>query len=466
MRSLIRQIAEEIAAAGGRAYYAGGCVRDSLLGHPSLDLDVEVHGLPLAELEALLRRHGRVQAVGRAFGVLKFIAREGEADIGLPRRESRSGRGHRGFTVDLDPSITLKEACARRDFTINAMLQDVLTDEVHDFFGGREDLAAGLLRHTGDAFADDPLRAYRLMQFGARFALRVQPETLALCRTMDLGALAPERVYAEFEKLLLLAERPGVGLELAREAGILSFHPELAALIDCPQDPQWHPEGDVWTHTLMVVDEAARLRSGERKRDLALMFGALCHDFGKPPTTHRKRGRIVSPGHAEAGIEPTRRFLERLAVTGDLLEAVEGFVRYHLRPAEFYRVRDEIGDASIRRLALEINIAELVRLARADHLGRTTEDALARQFPAGEWLLAKAEALAVEERAPSPLLQGRHLLERGWQPGPAMGAALARAFEAQLDGAFTTLPEALTWLENNADPQRPVRRKPSRGGRS
>ncbi|MEZ4397866.1 MAG: HD domain-containing protein [Candidatus Krumholzibacteriia bacterium] len=466
MRSLIRQIAEEIAAAGGRAYYAGGCVRDSLLGHPSLDLDVEVHGLPLAELEALLRRHGRVQAVGRAFGVLKFIAREGEADIGLPRRESRSGRGHRGFTVDLDPSITLKEACARRDFTINAMLQDVLTDEVHDFFGGREDLAAGLLRHTGDAFADDPLRAYRLMQFGARFALRVQPETLALCRTMDLGALAPERVYAEFEKLLLLAERPGVGLELAREAGILAFHPELAALIDCPQDPQWHPEGDVWTHTLMVVDEAARLRSGERKRDLALMFGALCHDFGKPPTTHRKRGRIVSPGHAEAGIEPTRRFLERLAVTGDLLEAVEGFVRYHLRPAEFYRVRDEIGDASIRRLALEINIAELVRLARADHLGRTTEDALARQFPAGEWLLAKAEALAVEERAPSPLLQGRHLLERGWQPGPAMGAALARAFEAQLDGAFTTLPEALTWLENNADPQRPVRRKPSRGGRS
>lgn len=447
MRSLIHDIAEEIAARGGRAYYAGGCVRDALLGLDSLDLDVEVHGLPLAGLEDLLRRRGRVQAVGRAFGVLKFRARQGEADFGLPRRESLTGRGHRGFSVDLDPSITPQEACARRDFTVNAMLQDVLSGEILDFFGGRADLAARCLRHTGPAFSEDPLRAYRLMQLGARFALEPAAETLALCRTMDLGALAPERVYAEFEKLLLLAKAPGRGLAIAREAGILAFHPELEALVDCPQDPEWHPEGDVWTHTLLVVDAAARLRTGDRRTDLALMLGALCHDFGKPPTTHRKQGRIVSPGHAEAGEEPTLRFLGRLTQDLELTQAVLRHVRYHLRPAEYFRVRAEIGDAAIRRLATEVNIADLVRMARADHLGRTTPDALAGEFPAGDWLLAKAAALAVEDRAPAPILMGRHLLERGWQPGPALGRLLEAAYEAQLDGAFSDLPGALAWLE-------------------
>ncbi len=447
MRTLIRKIAEEIAAVGGRAYFAGGCVRDALLGRPSLDLDVEVHGLALADLEALLARHGRVQAVGRAFGVLKFRCRRGEADFGLPRRESLTGRGHRGFTVDLDPSITPREACARRDFTVNAMLEDVLTGELLDYFGGRADLAAGRLRHTSPAFSEDPLRVYRLMQLGARFALEPTAETLALCRTMDLGALAPERVFAEFEKLLLLAEQPSRGLAIASAAGILEFQPELAAMIGCPQDPDWHPEGDVWTHTLLVLDAAAALRTGDRRTDLALMLGALCHDLGKPPTTHRKQGRIVSPGHAEAGEAPTARFMGRLTQDVDLIDAVQRHVRFHLRPAEFYRVREQIGDASIRRLATEVSIVDLVRLARADHLGRTTPDALAQAFPAGDWLLAKAAALAVEAGAPAPLLMGRHLLERGWQPGPALGEALAAAFEAQLDGAFADLEGALTWLE-------------------
>ncbi|MBM4118342.1 HD domain-containing protein [bacterium] len=462
MRSLIRTLAEEIAAGGGRAYYVGGCVRDRLLGLPSLDLDIEVYGLPLAALEALLARHGRVQAVGRTFGILKFRARRGgEADFGLPRRESLSGRGHRGFTVDLDPSITPREACARRDFTVNAMLEDVLTGEVHDFFGGRADLAARRLRHTSPAFSEDPLRVYRLMQLGARYALDPAPETLALCREMDLGALAPERVYAEFEKLLLLAAAPSRGLAVARAAGVLAFHPELAAMIGCPQDPDWHPEGDVWTHTLLVVDAAARLRTGDRRLDLALMFGALCHDLGKPLTTHRKQGRILSPGHTEAGEEPARRFLGRLTQDGELIEAVLRFVRLHLRPAEFYRVREEIGDGAIRRLATEVNIVELVLLARADHLGRTTADALAGEFPAGDWLLAKAAELAVEREAPAPLLMGRHLLEAGWQPGPAVGEAVNAAYEAQLEEAFVDLHGALVWLERWLA-ERPSRRSPWR----
>jgi tRNA nucleotidyltransferase (CCA-adding enzyme) len=446
-----KKIAVEIADAGGRAYYVGGRVRDHLRGIPCLDRDIEVYGLPLSRLQKLLRAHGRVEAVGRAFGVLKFFAAAGEADFSLPRRESLTGSGHRGFTVDLDPSITPAEACARRDFTVNAMLMDLLTEEISDFHGGRRDLDAGLLRHVGPAFAEDPLRVYRMVQLGGRLDLRPHTSTLELARGMDLDDLAPERIFAEFAKLFLLAERPSLGMEIALQAGVLEYHPELKAMVDCPQDPEWHPEGDVWTHTLMVLDAAAGLRVGDRQEDLALMFGALCHDLGKPATTGEKEGRIVSPGHAEAGIDPATRFMTSISADRRLLEQVLEFVRYHLRPAEFHRVRDQIGNASIRRLALKTNIQDLVRLARADHLGRTNPDALAGKFPAGDWLLAKAEALAVRREAPHPLLQGRDLLKRGWTPGPTMGRALEKAFQAQLDGAFTELPDALDWLDANIE---------------
>lgn len=450
MQTLIRRIAEEVAAAGGRAYHVGGTVRDALLGRDRADgpdYDVEVYGLPLADLEALLRRHGRTEAVGRSFGILKFAAAGGEIDFSLPRRESKTGRGHRGFLVDLDPGIEPAEACARRDFTVNAMMMDVLTGEVLDFHGGREDLAARVLRHTSPAFDEDPLRVYRLMQLAGRLEFDAAPETLALCRDIDLGPLAPERVFAEFEKLLLGARRPGLGLAVAREAGVLEYHPELKAMVGCPQDPEWHPEGDVWEHTLMVVDRAAAMRNGDRRHDLALMFTALCHDLGKPATTRRRQGRIVSPNHSEEGLAPTRRFLERLTRDRDLIERVVELVRLHLRPAEYYRSRHRIRNGTVRRLALETNIAELVEVARADHLGRTTPDALAGEFPAGEWLLERAAELSVEKEPPRPVLMGRHLLERGWQPGPALGEILEAAYAAQLEGAFDDLDGALDWLE-------------------
>jgi len=449
MLSLIRKIAEEIRDQGGSAWYAGGYVRDRLMGRASLDLDLEVHALPLADLERILHRYGRVSAVGRSFGILKLHAPEGDADFSLPRRENREGRGHRGFVVDLDPGIGFEEACARRDFTIGAMLENVLTGELLDFFGGREDLKARLLRHVGPAFEEDPLRAYRLMQQAARFEFSVAPETLALCRRMDLSELAPERVFEEWAKLLLMAERPSWGLSVAREAGILTRHPELLALVGCPQDAQWHPEGDVWTHTLLALDQAVRLRSGDRLEDLVLTFGLLCHDMGKPATTFEKDGRIVSPGHCEEGVAPAETFMRALTRDAELIEGVLSCVRFHLRPAELYRVRDKVGDGAIRRLALQVNIEDLVNWARADHLGRTTEDALAGDFPAGDWLLERAGELEVREAGPAPVLLGRHLLEGGWEPGPGMGKILKRAYEAQLDGDFHDLEGARRWLEEH-----------------
>jgi tRNA nucleotidyltransferase (CCA-adding enzyme) len=448
MQTQVHTISKEITAKGGSAWYAGGCVRDRILGRDPADLDIEIHALPLPDLEKILRKHGRVSAVGRSFGILKFHSEEGDVDFSLPRRENREGRGHRGFVVDLDPSIGFEEACARRDFTANAMLENVLTGERLDFFGGQADIEARVLRHVGEAFEEDPLRAYRLMQQSARFEMAAAPETLALCRRMDLSELAPERIFAEWTRLMLEAERPSIGLEIARKAGILAFHPELFVLIGCLQDPGWHPEGDVWTHTLLVVDEAAKLRKGDRPDDLILMFGALCHDFGKPETTVEKNGRIVSPGHAEAGVAPARRFMECMTRDSALLEGVDQVVRYHLRPAELYRVRDEVGHGAIRRLALQVKIEDLVRWAQADHFGRGSEDALARQFPAGDWLLERAENLEVRNEAPKPILLGRHLLERGWRASPKMGKRLKQAYEAQLDGKFEDLDGALRWLED------------------
>lgn len=448
MEKLIRKIAEQIDAEGGRAFFVGGYVRDHLRGSKAADLDIEVYGLKLAALESLLKNHGKVHAIGRSFGILQLVSPSGVAEFSLPRRDSKAGSGHRGFMVELDPTLSKEVACARRDFTVNAMLMDVLSGEIHDFYGGRADLEKGLLRHTGPAFSEDPLRVYRLMQFAGRFEMSVAPETLELCRQMDLADLSAERVFTEFAKLLLEADRPGIGLEVGRKAGLLRYHPELEAMVGCPQNPEWHPEGDVWTHTMMTVDQAARLRRGDRRLDLAQMFGALCHDMGKPATTVEIDGRIVSPGHCEAGVEPARSFMRRLTSDGDLIDSVEQLVLYHLRPAEFYRVRDEIRPSSIRRLALKTQIDELVLLARADHFGRTTADAIAEDFPAGNWLLERAEDLKIASSAPKPILMGRHLMDRGWQPGPDMGSVLKNAFDAQLEGAFEDLDGALLWLDN------------------
>jgi tRNA nucleotidyltransferase (CCA-adding enzyme) len=443
------RIAESIAELGGRAWFAGGCVRDLLLGRDPLDFDIEVYGLSLDELETCLEKFGEVHAVGRSFGVLKFRSAEGvEVDFSLPRRENREGRGHRGFVVDLDPGISQEEACSRRDFTINAMLRDVLSGEIRDYFGGQDDLKAGILRHVGPAFEEDPLRVYRLMQFAARFDMEAVPETLELCRRMDLSELAPERVFEEFAKLMLLSKRPSRGWRVAEEAGILDYHPELLALVGCPQDPHWHPEGDVWVHTLMTVDAAVESRNGERFHDLALMFGALCHDLGKPSTTFpREDGRIVSPGHCESGAPLARQFMERICNSKELIESVERFTLLHLRPMQLYQARKKVGPGAIRRLALLVNIKELLEIARADHYGRSTKDALELDFPAGKWLLDIAEDLKVQEQAAEPLLLGRHLLEQGFTPGLEMGKVLKEAYEAQIEGDFEDLEGALQWLK-------------------
>ncbi len=439
-------IARAVREAGGRALVVGGWVRDRALGLPSKDIDLEVFGIPAHALRALLEQFGRVDAVGESFTVYKV----GGIDVSLPRRESKTGRGHKGFTVEGDPALSFADAARRRDFTINAMSWDPLTGETIDPCHGAADLAAGVLRAVDPrTFADDSLRALRAVQFAARFNLTLDPGTFALCASLPLDDLPAERVWGEMEKLLLGAARPSLGLALAFDLGIVTrLWPELHALAGCEQEPEWHPEGDVWIHTLMVTDQARQRLAGlDHPRAVAIMLGALCHDMGKPSTTKFEDGRIRSRGHEEAGVAPAAQFLDRLNIHSlagyDVRRTVLGIVAHHLKPTMFFKAPTPVGDGAFRRLAQKVDLELLARLAEADCHGRTgTFDCSGIA-----WFLERARALGVEHQPPAPFLLGRDVLARGIRPGPEVGRILAALYEQQLDGTITSREEALAALE-------------------
>ena len=437
-----RAIAAAVAEAGGRAWVVGGFVRDRLLGLDPKDLDLEVFGIAAADLPALLVRFGRVEPVGQSFPVYKVSG----VDVALPRRESKTGRGHRGFTVEGDPSMSFAEAARRRDFTVNAIGLDPLTGEHVDPFGGRADLEARRLRVVDPArFGDDSLRVLRAVQFAGRFALQVDAGTRALLAGIPLDDLPAERIWGEIEKLLLRAATPSTGLALALDLQVIArLFPELLALVGCPQEPEWPPEGDVWVHTLMVVDQArTRIDDLPRAGQIAMMLGAVCHDLGKPSTTAVIDGRIRSLGHEEAGVAPATALLDRLnihAIDGvDVRREVLAMTAHHLKPGAWFKVRDQVGDGAFRRLALKANMEWLARLAKSDCLGRTGPF----DCSAMDWFLDRARRLGVEHQPPRPLLLGRHLIDLGVAPGPAMGALLKQVYERQLDGEVTTVEEAV-----------------------
>ena len=444
--SLAKAIASRARAAGGRAVLVGGCVRDGLLGHESKDTDLEVFGLDLRTLTHLLESFGHVNAVGRSFGVLKV----GELDVSVPRRDSKTGAGHKGFLVEPDPSMTFAEAARRRDFTMNAIGLDPLTGEILDPYDGRGDLSRKLLRRVDPAtFLEDPLRFLRAAQFLARFDLVPEPGLVDAARDQraTLGELPPERVYEEWVKLLTKGVLPSRGLTFLHDTGIDALlFPEVFALAGCPQDPEWHPEGDVFVHTLMALDVAATFRTGDRDDDLTLMFGVLCHDLGKPPTTAFEEGRWRSKAHEVAGIAPTEAFLTRMKAPAHLVRQVAALVADHLAPAHFQKSLP--GPKAYRRLARKLGEAGttmemLHRVARSDHFGRTTPDALAREFPAGDSFLATAREIAVERKPEPDVVLGRHLIALGMKPGPSFGPILARCRDLQYESGSRDVDEIL-----------------------
>jgi tRNA nucleotidyltransferase (CCA-adding enzyme) len=474
----LTRLLDRIRAAGGRPYVVGGAVRDALLQYrpEEQDYDVEVFSLEADALEATLARLGRVDAVGQSFRVFKLSGVEGVAgavDISLPRQDSKVGPGHRGIVVEGDPNLSIEEASRRRDFTMNAVLWDAQTGEVLDPWNGQRDARNRVLRAVdAETFGEDPLRALRAVQLAARYELTVEPATAELCASMPLAELPSERVFGEIEKLLLKARRPSRGFALMKEWGMLAtVAPELLPLEATPQDPDWHPEGDVWTHTLQVIDEAAALigdLTDDHPRQLTVMLGALCHDLGKPgTTTHEDDGHIRSRGHEEAGLPPATSLLDRWNVHTllgyDVRAQVLALVAQHLKPGLLYDDRDRVSDGAIRRLARKVEPDLLYRVAKADCLGRRP----GRFEPvAMEWFRERVRRLEVEVRPPDPILRGREVLALGVQPGPEVGRIVKAVYELQLDGKVTTLDEARTAAQRILEKARGERPPIDSGSRS
>ncbi len=423
-----QELAALVASEGGRAYFVGGCVRDRFLGVASKDLDIEVHGVQPSALERILKAMGGAAKVGESFGVHKLL--DCDIDVALPRKEVSVGEGHRDFEVSVDPALGVKEAARRRDFTVNALYQDVLTGEVVDCYGGLDDLKSRVIRHVDDdTFGEDPLRVLRAAQFAARFDMRVDSATVELCRRMPLSHLPHERIAEETKKALLKADRPSAYFRTLREMGQLDgWFGEVKALIDVEQNPCFHPEGDVFEHTMLVLDAAAALR--ERAGwPLGLMVSALCHDMGKPQATFRlESGRIVSYGHENVGIEPATAFMNRVFHEKRLKQYVLNMVKLHMRPGSLLNA--SAGDKSFNKLFDESCCpADLCLLAQADWEGST----------GGEPFSTVANTLAghlrrFQELMAKPHVTGEDLIAAGVAPGPEMGEVLAFAHKTRLAG--------------------------------
>lgn len=455
---LVLKMARSLREAGGRAFLVGGWVRDRVTrrsaGERALpepdNFDMEVYGIVPDALRRALERFGRVNLVGEAFAVYKVtppdMGKEHPVvDVSLPRRDTKVGAGHRGFEVSGDPNLSYEEATRRRDFTINAMMLDPLDGTLVDPWGGRRDLDSHLLRAVDPkTFVEDSLRVLRAVQMAARFEFDIEEGTVRLCRGIDLADLPAERIWGEMEKLLLKARRPSKGLEWADRLGVIDrLFPELAVLKGCEQEPEWHPEGDVWVHTLLAIDRAVEESAGmPKEKRLAVMLAVLCHDFGKPATTAFVDGRIRSHEHEEAGVKPTAAFLDRLKIHTlngyPLRDQVIELVARHLTPSHWFKNRDNVGDGAVRRLAKRLEPELLYHVSRADCLGRTGDFSTEAQ----EWFIERVRGLGVEERPPAPILMGRHLLEMGLQPGPIIGRITKAVYEKQLDGSVANLEEA------------------------
>lgn len=448
--NLVADIAELIKEKGGLALIVGGYVRDEVLneaGHEfeSKDIDLEVYGIPPEELPKILKTFGDIDEVGVQFQVIKLKLKTGTIlDIALPRRDSKTGKGHKGFKSESDTEMTIEDAARRRDFTINALGLDPLTGEIVDKFGGLEDIRNKKLRAVDPkTFVEDPLRVLRAAQFAGRFGFSIDDETAKLCRSLDLKELPGERIGEEWRKLLLKSPKPSIGLEVSRELGIIDkLHPELKALIGTLQDPKYHPEGDAWEHTKLAVDAAAQIVRRQKLQEdeaFTVIFTALCHDLGKPTTTKKNdEGKIISHEHAVAGVKPAEKIMASLRIPNDIAEKILPLVREHLFPL----TNSNPTDAAVRRLAKRLGkatISELVMVSEADFGGRGK---ILNSFLEGEMLLAVAARLEVLEEAPKPILMGRDLIEIGFTPGHRFGEVLRSIYDEQLDGKIKTLDEA------------------------
>lgn len=436
---IIHACIQDIAAVGAQVFLVGGAVRDLLLHIPVKDLDFEVHGIAVDALKNILERHGAVNAVGKSFGVLKLYASESMPDIdwSLPRTDS-SGRKPE---VTIDPHMTIEQALRRRDVTMNAMAVDCVNFELHDPFGGLEDLHNKVLRCPDEKlFIEDPLRFYRVMQFIGRFGMMPDEQLDHICQKMDISEISRERIEEEMKKLMLKSREPSRAFRWVAKIGRLKeLFPELFALTTTEQSPVYHPEGSVFEHTMQVIDAAATLReqceTDEQK--LILMYAALCHDMGKATTTQKRAdGKITSYEHEVVGAEMVQPFLSRFCGDKSIIKTVKKLVRHHMDPGNY--LKNNARTPAYKKLALrlvpETNCAMLARLMESDRRGRngTSHTPLPGPTEDVQRFLEKVSQARVLEAPEPAVLMGVDLLDVV-EPGPRLGDLVKKAYEIQIN---------------------------------
>ena len=432
-KALAVMIARDVSKAGGRTYYVGGCVRDMLLGAESKDIDIEVHGIAPQSLHDILGRYGHIKTQGASFGVLNIKGYH--LDIAQPRKEHANGRGHKDFEVYVDPYIGTKEAAKRRDFTVNAMMQDVLTKKVIDHYGGMNDMKHRIIRHVDDTtFAEDPLRVLRAAQFAARFQFSVAEETKGLCANMDIRELPRERIGEEMTKALLKSDKPSIFLRVLNETGHLhEWFPEIQALVGVRQDPVHHPEGDAFEHTMNVLDMAAERKTHLRDaaHQLSFMLAALCHDIGKPIATKEADGKIHAIGHQMMGIEPARDLLRRIYNNKSIERYVLNMVQKHMDPLHLYNNGSHV-KKYMHMFDSSVCPEDLIELSYCDFMGKgdlsDIEGAEAKRQRELEMLTIYRERMSME------YVTGYDLIEMGYKPGRRMKDIKDFAHKLQLAG--------------------------------
>ena len=425
--AMAEQIARRVKEKGGQVYYVGGFVRDALLGRENKDVDIEVHGIRPRELEEILDSLGQRLTMGESFGV--WGLRGCTLDIAMPRKEENRGRGHDKFDDFVDPFAGTFTAAGRRDLTINALMQEVLTGEIIDHFGGREDLKRGVIRHVReDSFGEDPQRVLRVAQFAARFGFSVAPETVALCSRLDLKDLPRERVEQEIKKALLKSEKPSVFFEVLHQSRQLhDWFPEVQALIGVNQSPKHHLEGDVWNHTMLVLDEAAKLRH-RTENPFGFMLAALTHDFGKAICSEETDGVIHSYDHETKGLPLVEAFLGRFTRETKLIRYVMNLTQLHMKPNVMARARSAI--KSTNKLFDRAEDPEaLICMALADDRGRRTQEPYSSYE---EFLWQRLEIY--REYMSRPFVTGKDLIAMGLTPGENFAELLAYTHKLRLAG--------------------------------
>ncbi|MBL0691005.1 MAG: HD domain-containing protein [SAR324 cluster bacterium] len=433
---------------GALAYLVGGSIRDAFLGEEVFDADIEVYGMPAEKLAKVLASYHKVDLVGKSYAVFKM--QRLNIDVSTPRIEVKHKAGHKGFIVESKPNLSTKQAASRRDFTINSLLYDPLTDKLIDHFDGLKDLKNKTLKHVSEKFSEDPLRPLRAMQFIARFGFKADDSTVKICQSLKQDELATERIFSEWKKMIIKGVYISQGLDFLSDIGWLKYYPELQALQNCPQDERWHPEGDVWQHTALCMDAFAAHRSDLAKDNFeeeALIIGlaVLTHDFGKPATTFFEKDSIRSPRHELVGVPLAKQFLSRLTNQQNIIEDCLPLVRHHMQPYALFKAQSK--ESAIRRLSAKVlRLDRLLVLCQADYLGcgaRSFND----KSPHLKWLLDKANELDIAKKPPSAIVMGRHLMELNVKPGIIYKTLLGECYKAQLSGEFKDLAGGISFLK-------------------